>query len=106
MKNGQCKGKEAGKEPTKGRKKEKEVKEEAKILKEEWAEQGASKRKVSTSSSIICPSDEETYGFLTYVDDVGLVELKEASLLMIPVGNKVNEENDRPIEEDQIDDDP
>ena len=104
MKIGQVKGKGAGKESTKGIKKE--TKEEAKIWKEEVEEQGASKRKASTSSSIICPSDEETYGFLSYVDEVGLVELKEASLVMIPVGNKVKEENDHQIEEDQIDDDP
>ena len=30
-----------------------------------------------SSSSSVHPEEEETYGFLTYVDDVGLVEIKD-----------------------------
>ena len=59
------------------------------------------KMEVSPASSIH-PSEEETYGFLSYVDDVGLAEIKDASLTLIPVDK--DEEEDANIDEDPRDD--
>ena len=100
-KTGLMKGKEVEEEKELGKVKVKEG--DVTIWEEGDVVQGASKLEVSSSSSIH-PSEEETYGFLTYVDDVGLAEIKGTSLALLPVDTHVEEGNN--IDEDQMDDDP
>ena len=50
--------------------------------KEDKGMRSGSSSSSSSSSSSIHPEEEETYGFLTYGDDVGLVEIKALKTLM------------------------
>ena len=63
----------------------------------------------SSSSSSIHPEEEETYGFLTYVDDVGLVEIKspDAGKPIVNEGDTADDQEDRKddLEKGQSDED-
>ena len=77
---------------------------------DEEARPTSSSSSSSSTSSSIHPEEEETYGFLTYVDDVGLVEIgdkvvHQEVLEMIPKEDgKDGQKNDQRVEEKEDDD--
>ena len=90
---GSGKGKE-GQELLRKRKKEEEGRKEEKIKKIEEDEDDESRSALSSSSSSsssIHPEEEETYRFLTFMDEVGLVEIKGC---IVPDEDKEKVSND------------